>query len=274
VGTPSQTHRESHEPSSLTRGRRAADAQALEALDLETHLGDPALKQRFVTPMFDVIAPRYDDFTRAFSFGMDASWKRELIALAASELPDQYTALDVACGTGDLALALARARPGGRVTGIDVVPGMIQRAAVRGAGVESVTFGVADLTRLPFPDASVDLVTAGYALRNVPSYEVALRELARVLRPGGCLLTLDFYRPSFAPWRVLFLGYLSVAGSLCGWAWHRAPVVYRYIARSIAHFVTARDFTCALGTTGFRVLTVRRMLQGGVAIHHATRRRD
>jgi demethylmenaquinone methyltransferase/2-methoxy-6-polyprenyl-1,4-benzoquinol methylase len=161
--------------------------------------------------------------------------------------------------------------PGGRVTGIDVVPRMIERATARGAGIEGVSFGVADLTRLPFPDASMDVVTAGYALRNVPAFEDALRELARVLRPGGRLVTLDFYRPSFAPWRVLFLGYLSGAGSLFGWAWHRAPVVYRYIARSIAHFVSDREFSLALGSAGFRVESVRRKLGGGVAIHRSVR---
>jgi demethylmenaquinone methyltransferase/2-methoxy-6-polyprenyl-1,4-benzoquinol methylase len=248
------------------------DARSLEALDLEAHLGDPALKQRFVTPMFDVIAPRYDDFTRAFSFGMDAGWKRELVALAGHGLAHGYRALDVACGTGDLALALAREKPVGSVLGLDVVPGMIERATARARGMDAVRFGVADLTRLPIPDGSMDLVTAGYALRNVPSYERGLEEIARVLRPGGRLVTLDFYRPRFSPWRAAFLAYLSVAGSVVGWLWHRAPVVYRYIARSIAHFVTLEEFSRSLGNAGFEVAAVRSKLAGGVAIHVATRR--
>jgi demethylmenaquinone methyltransferase / 2-methoxy-6-polyprenyl-1,4-benzoquinol methylase len=261
------------EPSPLSSERaRRVDARALEQLDLEAHLGDPALKQRFVTPMFDVIAPRYDDFTRAFSFGMDAGWKRELVQLAVRDISDGYRAIDVACGTGDLALALAHAKPAEMVTGLDVVPGMIERAVVRAGGLHAVHFGVADLTRLPIPDASVDLVTAGYALRNVPSYENALRELARVLRPGGRLVTLDFYRPTFGPWRSAFLAYLSVAGSVFGWLWHRAPIVYRYIARSIAHFVTVDAFSRSLGAAGFEVTSVRSKLLGGVAIHVAIRR--
>jgi demethylmenaquinone methyltransferase/2-methoxy-6-polyprenyl-1,4-benzoquinol methylase len=128
------------------------------------------------------------------------------------------------------------------------------------------------MARLDLPAASVDVVTVGYGLRNVPDYRAALAEIARVLRPGGRLHTLDFYRPGSALWRVLFLGYLSVAGNAVGWLWHREPIVYGYIARSIDHFTSWRSFADAREVAGFAGEAVRRKLLGGVALHRARRR--
>jgi demethylmenaquinone methyltransferase/2-methoxy-6-polyprenyl-1,4-benzoquinol methylase len=252
---------------------------SLRDLDVDAHLGDPALKQRFVTPMFDIVAPRYDRFTRLFSFGMDRGWKEELLAAAVADTPAMgAVVLDLACGTGDLAFAAAARLPGARVAGVDASPAMIDAAKARrraqaGGAAGTVAFRVGDMTRLDgVADASVDLVTAGYGFRNVPDFRAALAECARVLKPGGRLLTLDFYRPESAPWRALFLAYLRVAGDVVGWLWHREPVVYGYIARSIDHFVSWREFAAALEQSGFVVERVRRHLLGGIAMHAARRR--
>lgn len=252
----------------------------LRTLDVETHLRDPALKQAFVTPMFDIIAPRYDRFTRLFSFGMDRLWKREAIDAvreSARRLRPVGAALDLACGTGDLAVALARLWPGVRVAALDASPRMIEQARQRlqrdDADVAAAVMpGVGDMMALPQADGSVDVVTASYAVRNVPDARGAVREMARVLKPGGVLVTLDFYRPAFAPWRVLFLSYLQIAGDVVGYWWHRDPVVYGYIARSISHFMSDGDFTDLLHEEGFDVVSVRRHLFGGVARHVARRR--
>jgi ubiquinone/menaquinone biosynthesis methyltransferase len=244
----------------------------LKGMPIEQYLSDPARKQAFVTPMFDIIAPRYDDFTRAFSFGMDARWKRELLATVAATLPVAPVALDLACGTGDLAFALASLAPAGQVTGIDASARMIAAAnARRPQAAATPAFVVGDLTHLDVADASVDTVTAGYALRNVPDVRAALVEIARVLKPGGRLHTLDFYRPAAAWWRTLFLGYLSAAGNTVGWLWHDEPVVYGYIARSVDHFVSAESFTTLLGDSGFALERVRAKLLGGIALHTARR---
>lgn len=252
----------------------------LRTLDVEAHLADPASKQAFVTPMFDIIAPRYDRFTRLFSFGMDGSWKREAIDAvreSARRLRPVQRALDLACGTGDLAVALARLWPGVQVDALDASPRMIDEASRRlqrrDPDVAPVVHPmVGDMMALPQGDASIDVITAGYAVRNVPDARTAVREMARVLRPGGVLVTLDFYRPAFAPWRALFLGYLQIAGDFVGYAWHRDPVVYGYIARSIAHFVSDAAFSDLLHEEGFDVVSVRRYLFGGVARHVARRR--
>src|SRR5690349_21800302 len=152
---------------------RAARAR-LADMDLEAHLADPAIKQRFVTPMFDIIAPRYDRFTRVFSFGMDRHWKAELTRWLTESIRPAAQVLDLACGTGDLAFAAAARASHGRVLGVDASSGMIDlaraRAAREGAG-GNVAFEVGDISALGVASASVDAITAGYALRNVPDYE-------------------------------------------------------------------------------------------------------
>jgi demethylmenaquinone methyltransferase / 2-methoxy-6-polyprenyl-1,4-benzoquinol methylase len=248
-----------------TRGR------SLRGLDPERHLDDPAIRQRYVTAVFDLIAPRYDAFTRWFSFGMDRAWKREAtrLATAAAGTGDARAAVvaDLACGTGDLAFALA-AR-GRIVVGFDVSREMLARAAMRAQSARDGTprFAVGDMIALPVADASVDVVTIGYGLRNAPRLDAALDEVARVLRPGGHVVTLDFCRPANAIWRRLFLGYLAVAGNLYGWVWHREPAAYGYIPRSITRFVTPDELTAAFTERGFDVYHVGRKLLGGICLH-------
>ncbi len=244
----------------------------LRDLDLDRHLADPALKQRFVTPMFDLIAPRYDAFTRLFSYGMDRRWKRALIRRVVALAPRGATVLDIACGTGDLAFAVARAMPHSHVTGLDASPQMIALARERKPGVVGAPeFIVGDMAAMLRPDSSVDVITAGYGFRNTPDHRVALREAARVLRPGGVMVTLDFYRPESALWRTLLLGYLRAAGNVVGWLWHREPVAYGYIAPSIAAFVSYRTFAADLSTARFDVVYIDAHLFGGVAIHVAVK---
>jgi demethylmenaquinone methyltransferase/2-methoxy-6-polyprenyl-1,4-benzoquinol methylase len=248
----------------------------LSDLDVDAHLADPTIKQRFVTPMFDVIAPRYDRFTRLFSFGMDVRWKAALMAEVAAVAQGHPVRdiLDLACGTGDLAFAAGRTVPGATVIGLDASPRMIAEARTRAAGATGAVpaFRVGDMGALDMPDASADVITAGYGYRNAPDHRVALAEAARVLRPGGTLLTLDFYRPEHPVWRALFLWYLRRAGDLVGWWWHRDPVIYGYIAPSIAHFVSAGEFTRDAHSVGLEGTALRRWLFGGVALHRFTRR--
>lgn len=270
-------------PTSATTGRLHISSASRDAdevpprladLDLEAHLSDPALKQRFVTPMFDLVAPRYDRFTRVFSFGMDRRWKAELTTWMSTAIAPDARVLDLACGTGDLAFAAARRVTSGDVVGIDASAEMIAIARRRGeaeAPHANVRFSVGDISALDHADASADAIIAGYALRNVPDHGRAIAEIARVLKPGGVLATLDFYRPEAGAWRALFLWYLALAGNAVGWLWHREPVAYGYIARSIEHFVSWQQFSLALERAGLHVERVRVKLLGGVALHFARR---
>ena len=247
---------------------------SLRGLDVEAHLSDPARKQAFVTPMFDIIAPRYDDFTRLFSFGLDARWKRAMLAALAGRVPRGACALDIACGTGDLAFAVQQLAPGVRARGIDASSRMIaaaqERAAAAGPGAP--LFEVGDMSAISEPNGSVQLITGGYALRNAPDWRAALAECARVLAPDGVLATLDFYRPEHAAWRALLLGYLRLAGELVGRAWHGHGIVYGYIAPSIAHFATVPEYEVELRRLGFTVEARATHLLGAVAWHVARKR--
>lgn len=241
--------------------------------DLASAMADISRRQGVVTPMFDVIAPRYDAFTRLFSLGMDASWKRDLVNVIVSRAPRATRALDVACGTGDLAFALAQRLPSLHVTGVDPSSEMLTIARLRDASALPVPpdFHLGEFSTLPVGASSVDVITAGYGFRNVPDLQAAVRECARVLRPGGILGSLDFFRPPNAVWRGLFISYLRASGNAVGWWWHRTPAIYGYIARSIEAFVTAEQFTALLQRNGFRVIETRRRLLGGIALHVAIR---
>jgi demethylmenaquinone methyltransferase/2-methoxy-6-polyprenyl-1,4-benzoquinol methylase len=150
---------------------------------------------------------------------------------------------------------------------------MVRLAARRTTAPDGrVRVGVGDMVQLPLPSASADVVTVGYGIRNAPAVDAALAEIARVLRPGGRLLVLDFYRPRSRVWRALFLWYLRAAGNLVGWLWHGAPVAYGYIGPSVAGYLSAEEFATALEAHGFSVRWIRRKLLGGVALHAAVRR--
>ncbi|MCC6318480.1 MAG: class I SAM-dependent methyltransferase [Gemmatimonadaceae bacterium] len=247
--------------------------QDLSRVDMKAVLRDAARKQGFVTPMFEHIAPRYDAFTRLFSFGMDARWKGTMLGWLAAQHPAPARILDVACGTGDLALVAARRFPNAMVTGVDAAERMIELARCRTSAARStsVQFLVQDLTRTSCASASIDAMLAGYAFRNIPRLDDGLAEAARVVRPGGWLYTLDFYRPTAAWWRATFLGWLRASGSAVGWWWHRAPVIYAYIADSIDAWVDVDGFEAALARHGFSVEQRRIVLLGGVAMHAARR---
>src|SRR3989449_10751927 len=131
--------------------------------------------------MFDRIAPRYDLLTRVLSLGQDASWRRR--AVAAAGLGPGGRALDVGAGTGDLALALAKAGPSGRVVALDLAPEMLARARTRAHASLGLVVGSAEA--LPFPDALFSCVVAGFAIRNFGDLPRALGDMRRVLGPGG-----------------------------------------------------------------------------------------
>jgi demethylmenaquinone methyltransferase/2-methoxy-6-polyprenyl-1,4-benzoquinol methylase len=243
----------------------------LKGLNQRECLADPQRKQLYVTVMFDEIAPRYDRFTRWFSHGLDSGWKGEVlkqIQEAANSAPAIRQGLDIACGTGDLARLLAEAMPGVTIAGVDISPVMIACAQPH----PQVVYRVGDATRLEEADGSVQVVTIGYGLRNLPDYMQGLREIHRVLAPGSLLGILEFTRPETVLWRWIFLGYLWLAGTIYGWWWHGHGPVYGYIARSIARFATRRELTAQLGSLGFDIICQGSHLGGGVAVIVARKR--
>ena len=237
--------------------------------DLRDALASPGAKAPYVRRLFHTIADRYDLITGLLSYGQDRRWKARLAALSGATPGSR--ALDLACGTGDIAFALA-AR-GALVTGLDITPRMLELARAKPAAPRTVTFVAGDMMALPFADASFDLVTTGYGVRNVPRIEPALDEIRRVLRPGGLLLSLDFDRPRNAVVRAAYLGYLTVVGSVLGWMLHGDPDTYRYIPESIKRYPGAAGVAAMLERSGFGDSRVVPLLGGLMAINVARRLR-
>jgi ubiquinone/menaquinone biosynthesis methyltransferase len=240
-------------------------------MPLRDRIATPEGKGRYVRALFATIADRYDLITRLLSYGQDGRWKRRLVALAAAD--EGTRALDLATGTGDIAFALA-AR-GADVTGLDITHRMIDLArGKRDARGVRLHLLVGDMIALPFPNASFDLVTTGYGLRNVPDLEGAIREIRRVLRPGGRVLSLDFNRPGSAVVCTAYLAYLSIVGGAIGWALHGDPDTYRYIPASIRNYPGAEAVARLMTSSGFDDARYHPVLGGLMAIHDARTHAD
>jgi demethylmenaquinone methyltransferase/2-methoxy-6-polyprenyl-1,4-benzoquinol methylase len=255
------------------RARDGRDPRELAALDMDLHLGNQDLKRKYVATMFDVLAPGYDAFSRLFSFGMDSRWKAELIAEGVRRASRHPRILDLACGTGDLGIELAGKTESKFALGLDLSSVMLSEAAarIRASGRQPLRLVAGDMGKLCVADRSVDVVSIGYGLRNTPDAAQSLREVARVLRPGGILLNLDFYKPASRVWREIFLGYLWHAGRLSGWLWHREPIVYGYVAHSIRRYLTMTEFEQLLRKSGFAIEWRASHLGGGIGLHAARR---
>ena len=215
--------------------------------------------------MFHTVAPRYDFITRTFSYGMDRRWKRT--GLDRATLPERPVVLDLASGTGDFSLMVNQRYPGARAVAVDITERMLQLARVR--GVQHTVCG--DAGMLPFPDHSFDCVFVGYGLRNFPNLNVAVSEIERVTRPGGSLVSLDFFLPSNALLRPLYLAYLYAQGTFWGFVLHGQPRVYTYIPDSLRTFVSIDDFSALLHRSGYRRVDARRYVLGGIGLHCAVK---
>lgn len=213
-------------------------------------------KAEKVRRMFGAIAPRYDLNNRLHSFGRDQAWRRAAVRMAQVRPTDRV--LDVACGTGDLTRAFA-AGGAAKVVGLDFTPEMLAIARVK----SDIEYVQGDAMKLPFGDASFNIVSIAFGIRNVADPAKALREFRRVLKPGGRLIVLEFGRPRFAPIAWVNDFYCSVimprtatliAGDRSG--------AYRYLPRSINTFLTREAMAGAMREAGFGAIQMRPMTFG------------
>jgi demethylmenaquinone methyltransferase/2-methoxy-6-polyprenyl-1,4-benzoquinol methylase len=210
-----------------------------------------------VRAMFDRIAPVYDAMNRAMTLGLDQRWRRATVAAVVA--PGDRV-LDACCGTGDLALAAARA--GGRVTGLDFSERMLDRARRKSTGVEWV---LGDVTALPFADAGFDAATVGFGVRNLQDLERGLGELRRVLRPGGRLGILEITRPRglLAPfYRLWFDRLVPLLGKLLP-----GGSAYTYLPASVRRFPGCDELAELLRVAGFSDVDYRLFAGGIIALH-------
>jgi demethylmenaquinone methyltransferase/2-methoxy-6-polyprenyl-1,4-benzoquinol methylase len=206
--------------------------------------------------MFDAIAERYDFLNHLLSAGLDKRWRKQ--AIDALQLTGRETVLDLCTGTADLALAATSGeRRAKRVVGIDFSAAMLQigKTKIGGAGASAPAPAIdlirGDAMQIPLRDASVDATTIGFGIRNVERPEAACREIARVLRPGGTLVILEFSLPRSPALRNFYLWYFRNVLPLIGRLISKHPSAYNYLPASVEAFPSPEEFSEQLRNAGF-----------------------
>jgi demethylmenaquinone methyltransferase/2-methoxy-6-polyprenyl-1,4-benzoquinol methylase len=225
-----------------------------------------------VNRLFATIAPRYDFINDLQSLGLHRRWKRRLARLAGVRPGDQ--ALDLCCGTGDIAFALAQC--GASVTGLDFSAEMLAVAQQRQPNSEVLNpkFIQGDAQKLPFTAQSFDVVTVGYGLRNLADWETGLAEMVRVAKPGARLLVLDFGKPDNALWRALYFGYLRLCVPIFGLLFCGRASAYAYILESLRHYPAQRGVEAKMRALGLIHVRVENILGGAMSINFGVKPDD
>jgi demethylmenaquinone methyltransferase/2-methoxy-6-polyprenyl-1,4-benzoquinol methylase len=213
--------------------------------------------------MFGAIARRYDLANHTLSCGTDFYWRKCAANMVASWRPRKI--VDLATGTGDLALAVQKKLPDAEVTGVDFVPEMLELA--RRKGVRETI--LADAMKLPFPDASFDCVTIAFGLRNMENWRDALVEMSRVLKRDGRLLVLEFSMPTVSIVRTIYRFYLHRCLPLLGSFLTRKKSAYDYLGDSIEEFPSGHAMIDLIEATGFKHVTLQPLSYGVATIYTA-----
>ena len=233
-------------------------------------LGEGPGKARFVSEMFSRIAGRYDLMNGLMTFGMHHAWRR--VAARQTIAVPEGPALDLATGTGDLALALAAVHPGRLIVGADFSEGMLHhgRAKVVAASVRRLPLLAADALTLPFADGAFACVVSAFLLRNLEDLGRGLGEMRRVTRPGGRVVTLDIVEPSAPMWSTLFGLYFNRVVPAIGALVAGDRQAYTYLPQSVARFVRPAELARRMTAVGLRDVSYRTMGLGTVALHVGT----
>jgi demethylmenaquinone methyltransferase/2-methoxy-6-polyprenyl-1,4-benzoquinol methylase len=221
--------------------------------------------------MFAGIAVRYDLLNHLLSGNTDRRWRQAVAARLRTQLDAGARTLDVACGTGDLALALSEAREA-HVMGLDFCRPMLELAARKArARGRALPFVEGDALRLPFADAVFDVVTIAFGLRNLAGVEDGLREFLRVLRPGGTLAVLEFSRPRVPGFSALFGFYFRRVLPRIGGLVSGSRGAYEYLPDSVARFPDQEELARLMRAVGFERVEYRNLTGGIAALHTGMR---
>lgn len=228
----------------------------------------PTQESATIRRMFAEIAPRYDFLNHLLSARTDIAWRRMVVRETVR--PSMRRILDVACGTGDLAVEIrAAAHPDCTVVGADFVGEMLVRALDK-PRADGITWIEADGLQLPFRDESFDLATIAFGLRNMESLDAGLQEMRRVLRPGGQLAVLEFTTPENPIIRAAYMPYfLHVLPRIAATLSRKSA--YMYLGQSVVHFPRRRELAACMKRNGFRRVRHCAISLGIAALHIATR---
>ena len=225
-------------------------------------------KEAYVEGLFSSIAPKYDLLNNVLSLTRHKAWRR--FAVSKSNLEPGGCALDVCCGTGDFAFALAdRVGESGRVVGVDFSAPMIDLARHKAQKMHcgNTSFSVANACKLPFPDNSFDCVTVGFGLRNVADIDMALAEMSRVVKPGGRVICLEIskVRAWFLslPWKFYFYVLTPYTASLL----RAKRSAYKYLPQSVKEFMSREELAARFEKSGLRDVNFYDLTFGVVCVH-------
>ena len=223
-----------------------------------------------VREMFTRIAPRYDLLNHLLSLDIDKVWRRRGARRFSAIVRDTNArVLDLCCGTGDLAFAFRREAPlGAEIIGSDFVPEMLARASAKTAGAKAaIEFVEADALHLPFADASFDIVSCAFGLRNLASYERGLLEILRVLKPGGSAAILEFAEPPGKVFGTMYRFYFRQILPLVGGMISGSTSAYTYLPNSVRAFPSPEELKMRFETAGFVEVQFERWTGGIVTLH-------
>ncbi len=219
-------------------------------------------KKEQVSEMFDDISPRYDLLNRLLSMGVDKGWRKELIKQLAKESPK--TILDIATGTADLAIAEAKLNPE-RITGVDISEGMLAmgREKVSKLALDTViTLETGDSENLKYADNSFDAVTVAFGVRNFENLKKGLKEMNRVLKPGGKAMILEFSQPRYFPFKQIYFFYFRTVLPIVGKLVSGHSKAYTYLPESVASFPFGKEFAGIMEEAGFKEISFKALTFG------------
>lgn len=228
-------------------------------------------KKEQVATMFDNISKEYDGLNRVISFGIDVSWRKKVTRIVSKNNPKQI--LDIATGTGDLALMMAKIGPD-KITGLDISAGMLEigkEKIAKAKLTDKIEMIVGDSENMPFPDNTFDAITVSFGVRNFANLDKGLTEIRRVLKPNGTFVVLETSNPTKFPFKQGYKFYTSFILPIIGKIFSKDKVAYSYLSESANTFPFGKDFDNILQKNGFINTEYNPVTFGVATIYSATK---
>lgn len=225
-------------------------------------------KKEQVTKMFDTISEEYDSINRMMTFGIDILWRKKLIAIIAKEQPKNI--LDIASGTGDLAIMAAQKTTANEIIGVDISKGMLKIGKKKIAKLElskRIKMQLEDSENLPFDSNYFDAITVAFGVRNFENLDAGIKEINRVLKPGGVFVVLETSVPSYPIIRQLYLLHSNFLLPLFGKLFSKDPKAYTYLSESAKNFPYGKAFNNILQKNGFKEVQNKPQTLGVASIY-------
>jgi demethylmenaquinone methyltransferase/2-methoxy-6-polyprenyl-1,4-benzoquinol methylase len=222
--------------------------------------------------MFSNIAPTYDQVNHALSFNKDIQWRKDSVKQLLSGGFKPARVLDLCAGTGDFALAVKEQAPGVQVLLADFAQPMLKLAKEKAKGQDGLQLVQADALKFPFQDFSFDAVVCGFGVRNLDNLEAGLKEIARLLKPGGRVAILEFFKPTGFLAKMAYTFYVSTIVPIRGGAVSKNKEAYDYLQSSAKNFASLEEFKALIEKCGFTDVTVEVKTMGIAVSVVATRK--